>query len=77
MERRRVGGGVDFAEGLGHAEQAELIELIEGWMGKQAGLLIVVARPTDIGVKDRHAVRGALTCEWRSKLWSRIERTEP
>src|SRR5271163_2810973 len=54
-----VGG--EFGEGLGHAMQAKGAELIEGGMLEQAvSLLIVVARPTDVGVQDRRSVRGAL-----------------
>ena len=66
-----------FAEGFGHADQAELIKLIEGRMGEQYDLLKLVARTTDIGVKDRHAVRGARSATWRSRLLSRMDLTEP
>ena len=61
-ERCGIAGCFDFAEGLGHAVQAELVELIEGWMGEQGGLLMVVARAADVGMEDRHAVRAALVC---------------
>jgi hypothetical protein len=51
----------DFTEGLGHAEQPELVELIEGGMGEHVVSLMVVARTADIGMEDRHAVRAALS----------------
>ena len=61
--RVREGGGVagcgDFTEGLGHAEQPELVELIESGMDEHVVSLMVIARAADIGVEDRHAVRAA------------------
>ena len=55
-----VGGG-DFGEGLGHAGEAEGVELVEGRMVEQDRLLLmVVARAADVGVQDRRSVRGAL-----------------
>lgn len=60
-----------------HAEQPELVELIEGGMGEHVVSLMVVARTADIGMEDRHAVRAALSGVWRSKLLSRIDLTEP
>ncbi len=58
-KRGGVAGCGDFIEGFGHAEQPELIELIEGGMGEHVISSVVIARATDIGVEDRHAVRAA------------------
>ena len=59
----RKRGGVawcgDFIEGLGHAEQPELIELVEGRMDEHVVSSMVIARAADVGVEDRHAVRAA------------------
>ena len=60
-ERRGLAGCGDFTEGFGHAEQPELIELIEGRMGEHVVSSMVIARAADIGMEDRHAVRAALS----------------
>ena len=58
-ERGGVARRSDFTEGLGHAEQPELIELVEGGMGEHVISSMVIARAADVGVEDRHAVRAA------------------
>lgn len=59
-ERDGVVGCGNFTGDLGHAEQPEMIELIDGGMGEHVVSLMVVARTADIGMEDRHAVRAAL-----------------
>jgi len=58
-ERRALAGRLDVGEGLGHAEQPELPELIEGGVGEHVASSMVVARAADVGVEDCHAVGGA------------------
>ena len=78
-QARAFAGGFEFGEGLGHAGKPELGELIEGRMGEQrhSPNLMVVARPADIGMQDRHSVGGRLVSGRRSSLLARIDRTEP
>src|SRR3974390_3028509 len=54
-------GCFDLTEGLGHSIEAELMKQIEGWMGEQDLVsLVVVARAADIGMEDRRTVRRLL-----------------
>src|SRR6202140_1815862 len=53
-------GRHDLFECLGHAEEAQLIEAIEGGMGEHDISSMVVARAADVGMEDRRTVRGTL-----------------
>jgi hypothetical protein len=33
-----LAGGFDLGEGLRHAAETELVQLLEGWMGKHVGI---------------------------------------
>ena len=60
-ERRAFAGGFEFGEGLGHAGEPELGELIEDGMGQHfhsPNQLMVVAGAADVGVEDRGGVGG-------------------
>ena len=60
-ERRALAGGFEFGEGLGHAGEPELGELIEHRMGQHfhsPNQLMVVAGAADVGVEDRDGLGG-------------------
>src|ERR1700737_4190624 len=57
-QRGGFSGCFDLTEGLGHAVESELMKEIEGWMGEQGLVsLVVVARAADVGMEDRRAIR--------------------
>jgi hypothetical protein len=58
-ERCCFGRDFGFAVGLCHAEQPELVELVEGRMGKHVVSSMIVAAAPYVAMKDRHAVRFA------------------
>ena len=56
----RFGIGGEADKGAGHAVQAELVKLIEGRVGQQGDLLLVIAGTADVGVVEgERALSGA------------------